>query len=139
VLADGIGKPLPDFLVLARVADLPDDARVEPQPHPRLPVRGLGSSCIGSMSSPPAAEPTAQPERRYEGRHPSAVLSRHVFAVDVEACVHCKGRLRLIELCVTPEALDRSLHHAGPGPPPRAPPPSPRPNPTQIGLPLHAT
>lgn len=51
--------------------------------------------------------------------------------------MHCAGRMtrfvipegvRLIELWVTPEAIDRSLHYAGPGPPPRAPPPSPRPH-----------
>jgi hypothetical protein len=89
--------------------------------------------------SPPVAEPTAQAERSYKGRHPWAVLLRHVFAVDVEACVHCRGRLRLIELCVTPEPIDRSLRHAGPGPPPRAPPPSPRAHPTQLWLPLLAS
>jgi hypothetical protein len=64
---------------------------------------------------------------------------RHVFAVEVETCRHCAGRLRLIELCVTPEAIDRALLHFGPGPPPRAPAPAARAHPTQLWLPLPAS
>jgi hypothetical protein len=58
---------------------------------------------------PPAAQPAAQPlpDRKYQGRHPWAQLLRHVFAVEVERCPHCAGRMRLIELCVTPDALAR--------------------------------
>jgi hypothetical protein len=89
-------------------------------------------------AAPPATQPPAQPppDRKYKGRHPWAELLRHVFAVEVERCPHCTGRMRLIELCVTPDAIARVQSHAGPGPPPRAPPPPPRAHPTQMALPL---
>jgi hypothetical protein len=53
-----------------------------------------------------------------------ALLLRHVFAADVSLCVHCKGRMRLHELCTTPDAIARAMAQAGlgPRPPPTAQP-----------------
>jgi hypothetical protein len=88
-----------------------------------------------AASRPTNQAPADEPERRrYKGRHPWALLLRHVFAVDVEHCAHCKGRMtrvvtpegvRLIELCTTAKAIERVLRHAGPDPPPHASPTRP--------------
>jgi len=94
------------------------------------------------LTSVPAKLPRADHDepaaRRYKGRHPWALLLRHVFAVDVEQCAQCQGRMRLVELCTTAEAAQRVLRHAGGGPPPRAPPQRPVVQQTQLPLPLHA-
>ena len=67
------------------------------------------------------------------------MLLRHVFEADVEHCTHCQGRMRLIVLCTSAEAIERVLRHQGPGPPPRAPPPKPAVHTLQLTLPLHAS
>jgi len=58
--------------------------------------------------TPTATAPSTELERRersYKGRHPWALLLRHVFAVDVTRCAHCRAPMRLLELCTTPAAL----------------------------------
>jgi hypothetical protein len=40
-------------------------------------------------------------------RHPWAWLLRRVFAVEVLVCVHCAGKLRLVEIATEPEATRR--------------------------------
>jgi hypothetical protein len=40
-------------------------------------------------------------------RHPWAWLLRRVFAVEVLVCVHCAGKLRLVEIATEPEATKR--------------------------------
>jgi hypothetical protein len=69
------------------------------------------------------AEPT---ERPYQGRHPWALLLRHVFAVDVTRCAHCRAPMRLLQVCTTPHAIARAIARAGrgPQPPPRTARPS---------------
>jgi hypothetical protein len=115
----------------------------EPAAPAQLP---LFEATPAVASVAPAPEPEA-PAHEYKGRHPWSVLLRHTFALDVTACAHCQGRMtrfvipegvRLVELCVTAEAVQRVLRHAGPGPPPAAPPRRPRVHATQLRLPLHA-
>ena len=56
---------------------------------------------------------------------------KRVFAIDIERCWRCGGRLRVIASIEEPDVIDRILAHldrdeaaAEPGPPSRAPPPS---------------
>lgn len=90
------------------------------------------------FEQPPANTPAAgsnveQTKPPYKGRHPWALLLRHVFATDVTACAHCKGRMRLLELCTTPDAIARAMARAGLAPQP--PPPQPlRAHPSQLPL-----
>jgi hypothetical protein len=91
-----------------------------------------------SLFEPPAVVSNAaqtEAEPRYKGRHPWSQLLRHVFAADVTTCVHCQGRMRLLELCTTPQAIARAMAHAGLGPQPPPPPPQPlRVHPSQLPL-----
>jgi len=84
-----------------------------------------------------APQGTERIEPAYKGRHPWALLLRHVFAVDVTVCAHCQARMRLRELCKTPDAIARAMAHAGlaPRPPPLIAPRA-RAHPLQLPLPL---
>ena len=42
-------------------------------------------------------------------RHPWAWLLRRVFAVEVLVCVHCAGKLRLVEIATEPAAIKRII------------------------------
>jgi hypothetical protein len=42
-------------------------------------------------------------------RHPSAWRLRRVFAVDVLVCVHCAGKLRLVEIATEATAIKRNI------------------------------
>jgi hypothetical protein len=73
-----------------------------------------------------------------QSRHLWAVLLLHVFEHDVMACVHCEGRMRVVEIATTPKAIQRVLANAGAAaraPPARAPPRSPALS-AQLRLPL---
>jgi hypothetical protein len=118
------------------VPQLPRPPAHDPTPQGQLPLFAPADTA-SSPPKPAPADQSASP--RYKGRHPWALLLRHVFAVDVEQCARCEGRLRLLELGTSAEAIERVLRHAGPGPPPRAPPPLPAASPLQLWLPLHAS
>jgi hypothetical protein len=61
---------------------------------------------------------------RGPARHPWPLLMQHVFAKDVLACSRCNGRLRLVEVATTAQAMARVLAHVGLSPrAPRRPPP----------------
>jgi hypothetical protein len=84
----------------------------------------------GHRPAPPAE---AEPPERQPGRHPWAWLLRRVFAVDVTVCDRCQGRMRIVEIALTQDAIARVLARHGLGP---QPPPVPqRPMPGQLGLP----
>jgi len=58
---------------------------------------------------------------------------KRVFAIDIETCRHCGGRLRVIASIEQPALIERILGHLGraagavdPGHPSRAPPGRPR-------------
>ncbi len=83
----------------------------------------------------PVAQSRHEPTKsRHPSRHAWALLMLHVFAKDVIECEHCQGRLRVIEVAKTPEAIARVLARAGLGP--RPPPRPPRAPPLQLSLPL---
>ena len=42
-------------------------------------------------------------------RHPWAWLLRRVFAMEVLVCVHCAGKLRLVEIATEPAAIKRII------------------------------
>jgi hypothetical protein len=84
----------------------------------------------GYRPAPPAE---VEPPPRKPGRHPWAWLLRRVFAVDVTLCDRCAGRMRIVDIALTQDAIARVLARHGLGP---QPPPAPqRPVPGQLGLP----
>ena len=68
-----------------------------------------------------SAEPTVPPESKAPRRIGWASLLARVFAVDVTVCRKCGGRMRILEVVDTPDAVVRVLH--GARAPPRPPPP----------------
>ena len=46
-------------------------------------------------------------------RHPWAWLLRRVFAMEVLVCVHCAGKLRLVEIATEPAAIKRIIRDEG--------------------------
>ncbi len=120
-----------------------------PAAAPTQPVQlSLFTADVPPRPAPAAQrDPTTAKSPPYKGRHPWALLLRHVFAVDVTICVHCQGRMtrfvipegvRLLELCTTPGAIARAMAHAGLAPQP-PPPPAARPrrvHPSQLRLAL---
>ena len=49
-----------------------------------------------------------EPEKK-PTRHPWAWLLRRVFAVEVLVCVHCAGKLRLVEIATEAAAIKRII------------------------------
>ena len=45
----------------------------------------------------------------HASRHPWAWLLKRVFAVEVLVCVHCAGKLRLVEIATEPAAIKRII------------------------------
>ena len=54
-----------------------------------------------------AANDEEKAEEALSSRHPWAWLLRRVFAVEVLVCVHCAGKLRIVEIATEPEATRR--------------------------------
>jgi len=114
---------------------------VVPKPATAVPIAPLELALFEPpVASTPAVVADAESkEPRYKGRHPWSLLLRHAFAVDVTACAHCKGRMRLLQLCTTPAAIAPAMARAGLGarpPPPPPPPPRQRVHASQLRLPL---
>lgn len=88
-----------------------------------------------SLVVPPPSEPAeppaggddtsraSKPPTHRSGWRPWQELMRRSFSVDVEACSHCNGRMKLIALVTRPESIHRLLRHLGEPTevPPRAP------------------
>ncbi len=51
-------------------------------------------------------EKNAETKRK---RHPWAWLLKRVFAVEVLVCVHCAGKLRLVEIATEAAAIKRTI------------------------------
>jgi len=83
----------------------------------------------GHWPAPPAQ---VQPPRA-AGRHPWPWLLKRVFAIDITVCARCQGRVRIVDIALTKDAIARVLARHGLGPQP--PPLPPRPVPGQLGLP----
>ncbi len=73
------------------------------------------------------AEPANDAAPQKSGRRPWAQLLKRAFAVDVTVCPRCSGKMRLLEMATTDDAIRKGLARAGLAamPPPRAPPPLP--------------
>jgi hypothetical protein len=88
--------------------------RVAPEPTALAPPLAAGADGTGVKSSPRAWT--------------WAALMHRAFAIDVLACPHCGGRLRLIATLHDPAVIRKILAHLGmarsgpsPGPAPPAP------------------
>src|SRR5262249_55408168 len=86
-----------------------------------------------------AASPAAGPDSTGEKTPPRAwswaALMHRAFAVDVLACPHCGGRLRLIATLHDPAVIRKILAHLGRAPSEESPgPPRPRPAPPRPKL-----
>ncbi|MDH4073892.1 MAG: IS91 family transposase, partial [Gammaproteobacteria bacterium] len=97
----------------------PERARVVPRAH----------RAAANPTSPHGATSTADgsPNLTWVQR------LKRVFAIDIETCRHCGGRLRVIASIEQPALIERILGHLGraagavdPGHPSRAPPGRPR-------------
>ncbi|HEY8428589.1 MAG TPA: hypothetical protein VIL20_09455, partial [Sandaracinaceae bacterium] len=92
--------------------------REPPSPPPQLP---LFEPSDAPLEPPPPS------------RHPWSWLLRRVFAVEVSVCPaeRCGGRMRVVEIAITPDDVARVLD----GQPPRArPPPAPKVSSAQLRL-----
>ena len=89
--------------------------RVVPGPGAELPGQQLSLDLAGRD------EPERRPESKAPRRIGWASLLARVFAVDVTVCRTCGGRMRILEVVDTPDAVARVLH--GARAPPRPPPP----------------
>ncbi len=90
-------------------------SRVVPGPGAELPGQQLPLDFAGRD------EPEGPPESKAPRRIGWACLLARVFAVDVTICRKCGGRMRILEVVDTPDAVARVLH--GARAPPRQPPP----------------
>ena len=67
-----------------------------------------------TASAAPAAGPDGTEERRPPRAWSWAALMHRAFAVDVLACPHCGGRLRLIATLHDAAVIQKILAHLGP-------------------------
>jgi hypothetical protein len=80
--------------------------RVVPSRDTELPGQQLPLDFAGRD----AAEPTERSESKAPRRIGWASLLARVFAVDVTVCRKCGGRMRILEVVDTPDAVARVLH-----------------------------
>ena len=85
--------------------------RVAPVPTVLAPPLAAGPDGTGVKSSPRAWS--------------WAALMHRVFAIDVLACPHCGGRLRLVATLHDPAVIRKILAHVGLAPSGRSPGPAP--------------
>ena len=85
--------------------------RVAAEPTVLAPPLGAGPEGTGVKSSPHAWS--------------WAALMHRAFAIDVLACAHCGGRLRLIATLHDPAVIPKILAHVGVGPSGPSPGPAP--------------
>ncbi len=97
----------------------PDRPRIVPRTHPAA----ANPACPHGAASAADGSPNLTWAQRLQ----------RVFAIDIETCRHCGGRLRVIASIEQPALIERILGHLGraagavdPGHPSRAPPQRPR-------------
>ena len=81
-----------------------EEAAAEGDPLERAEA-GVQGDLFGGAGGAANDEENAGEAR--SSRHPWAWLLRRVFAVEVLVCVHCAGKLRLVEIATEPEATKR--------------------------------
>ena len=75
------------------------------RPVPELNAPQQLSLFDAAGRTPAPADCAPAPQRA--GRHPWAWLLRRVFAVDVTVCERCQGRMRIVEVALTQDAIAR--------------------------------
>jgi len=117
--------------VLASASKVRPEVVPAPQTDPDLQPP-LQLSLFASHERGPAPPPDHDPPH-HSGRHPWAWLLMRVFAVDVTVCRRCQGRMRIVQVALRCDTIDRLLARQGLAP---QPPPQPLPSlPGQLGLP----
>jgi hypothetical protein len=118
------GIPAPRFHTVRYFGVLAPAAKwrplVVPKPRPGQVADDATATCA---PTPCSATPSATGSRY----RPWAELLRRTFAVDVETCPRCGGRMHLMALITEPQSVQRFLRHRGEPtePPARAPPRDP--------------
>ena len=93
-------------------------ARIVPPATVPAPELQLALDLAGAANDASGTSADAAPRPR---RLAWAGLLARVFAIDVTVCRKCGGRMRILEVVDTPDAIARVLH--GARAPPRPPPP----------------
>ena len=88
---------------------------------PPLPEAAPGTT--NSASPPPCESPPKKPPTHRSGYRPWAELMKRSFALDVETCTSCGGRMKIKALVTDRASIGRFLRHLGE--PTDAPPMSP--------------
>lgn len=111
--------PPPGFHMVRYFGVLASHHHLRPRVVPsRDPLPGQFPLAFAGRDS---AEPEGPPQSKAPRRIGWASLLARVFAVDVTVCRKCGGRMRILEVVDTPDAVARVLH--GARAPPRPPPP----------------
>ena len=84
-------------------------------------VCSLGMSLTAQSAAPVVPGPDGTGETSPPRRWSWAALMHRAFAVDVLACVHCGGRLRLIATLHDPAVIRTILAHLGRASPEQSP------------------
>jgi hypothetical protein len=113
--------PPPRFHMLRYAGVLGPGAKLRHQVVPAKPAQSQRAPV--QLMLVQAGQPVSQvqDDASTATRHPWSMLLKHVFAVDVTACLTCGGPMRLLSIATTPKAIGRALYRAGLGPQP--PPP----------------
>ena len=113
--------PPPNFHMVRYFGVLASHHHLRPHVVPGRDSELPGQQLPLTFADRDAAEPEGPPESRVPRRIGWASLLARVFAVDVTICQKCGGRMRILEVVDTPDAVARVLHDARA--PPRPPPP----------------
>ena len=92
-----------------RAEVVPGRARAERREHG--PCEAMQRELFGDVVAHDLFEKT---DKMRPTRHPWAWLLRRVFAVEVLVCVHCAGKLRLVEIATEATAITRIIRDERP-------------------------
>ena len=107
--------PPPRFHLTRYAGVLAPNAKLRSEVVPgraRDEAEAEGDACVDAkqgelFGGEAAANDGENAEETRSSRHPWAWLLRRVFAVEVLVCVHCAGKLRIVEIATEPEATKR--------------------------------
>ena len=113
--------PPPGFHMVRYFGVLASHHHLRPRVVPGRDAELPGQQIPLDFAGPGAAELDGLPTSKAPRRIGWASLLARVFAIDVTVCRRCGGRMRIVEVVDTPDAVARVLHAARA--PPRPPPP----------------
>ena len=113
--------PPPGFHMVRYFGVLASHHHLRPRVVPGRDAELPGQQIPLDFAGPGAAELDGLPTSKAPRRIGWASLLARVFAIDVTVCRRCGGRMRIVEVVDTPDAVARVLH--GARAPPRPPPP----------------